>query len=148
MKEGFVNFQRVEKGQLIASNANGEIRSPKSGFIFMPLYQSQGYDGFFIVKEIKPFWFNLSSRTRKWKLDKVLAILPGITKSKEGSSGYLIEKNIAKFKVVALMHMLGYRKVFDNGNSLKMTRRPYDSRFPKVDQVRKNFVKYLDLLKN
>lgn len=147
MKDGFVNFQRVEKGELIAYNGEGEIRSPKSGSIFMPLYQSQGCDGFFIVREIKPLWFKVSSRSRKWKLDKFLAILPGITKSKENGNGYIIDKNIARFKVIALMHLLGYRKVFDNGKSLKMNRRPYDTRFPRAEKVRKNFVEYLELLK-
>jgi hypothetical protein len=148
MKDGFVNFQKVEKGETIASNAWGDIKAPKSGFIFMPLYQSQGCDGFFIVNEIKPFWFQLSSRTRKWKLDKFIALLPGITKTAENQNAYVIDKSIARYKVISLMHLLGYRKVFDNGNSLKMSRRPYDTRFPRVDKVRNNFISYLDLLSN
>ena len=148
MKDGFVNFQKVDKGEVIAMNGDGEIKSMNNGFIFMPLYQSQGCDGFFIVKEIKPFWIKLSSRTRKWKLDKIIGILPGITKTKDSKNAYLIDKRIARYRVISLMHLLGYRKVFDNGNSLKMTRRPYDTRFPKVDKVRKNFINYLNLLTN
>ena len=146
MKDGFVNFQKVEKGETIALSDESEINASKSGFIFMPLYQSQGWDGFFIVKEIKPFWFQLSSRTRKWKLDKFITFLPGITKTANGQNAYIIDNSIARYKVISLMHLLGYRKVFDNGNSLKMTRRPYDTRFPRVDKVRNNFINYLNLL--
>lgn len=148
MHEGFVNFQKVEKGQTIAHNKDGKIKSSRNGFIFMPLYQSQGCDGFFIVKEIKPFWFKLSSRSRKWKFDKLIRLLPGITKSANGENAYLIDKDIARYRVIPLMHLLGYRKVMDNGHTLTMKRRPYDSRFPRVDRVQKNFKKYLELLKS
>ncbi|MCK5281669.1 MAG: succinylglutamate desuccinylase/aspartoacylase family protein [Cyclobacteriaceae bacterium] len=148
MKEGFVNFQKVEKGETIAYNKNGKIRSKRTGFIFMPLYQSQGCDGFFIVKEITPFWFKLSSRSRKWKLDKTIKLLPGISKTINGRNTYLIDKNVAKYRVISLLHLLGYRKVKDNGHTLTMSRRPYDTRFPKAAKVRENFKKYLELLKS
>lgn len=52
MKPGFENFQRVKKGELLAEDKNGSIHSPLSGYIFMPLYQNTGSDGFFIVEEI------------------------------------------------------------------------------------------------
>lgn len=53
MLPGFRNFQRVEKGQLLAKNKTGEIRAIESGLILMPLYQKQGSDGFFIIKEVR-----------------------------------------------------------------------------------------------
>ncbi len=52
MEPGFHNFDPIEKGQLIATDKNGEIRAPESGMILMPLYQSQGEDGYFIVKKV------------------------------------------------------------------------------------------------
>lgn len=148
MKEGFVNFQRIEKGELLASNQHGPILSKRDGFIFMPLYQNQGCDGFFIVKEIKPFWFKVSSRTRKWKLDKTIKLLPGIHKIKKSNDTYLIDKNKARYKAISLLHLLGYRKVEYNGNKMKMSRRPYDNKTPKIAHVQENFIKYLDLLTN
>lgn len=148
MKEGFVNFQKVEKGETIAYNKEGKIKSMRKGSIFMPLYQSQGCDGFFLVKEIEPFWFKLSSRSRKLKFDKLIKLLPGISKIKNGRNTYLIDKKVARYKVISLMHLLGFRKVKDNGKTLTMTRRPYDTRFPKVEKVKKNFMKYLELLKS
>jgi len=52
MKPGFENFQRVERGQLLAEDKKGLIHCPMNGYIFMPLYQNSGNDGFFIVEEI------------------------------------------------------------------------------------------------
>lgn len=53
MKPGFRNFDFIQKGEVIASNANGAIHSPCDGLILMPKYQSQGEDGFFIVEKIE-----------------------------------------------------------------------------------------------
>ena len=50
--KGFRNFQPIEKGQILGKNKFGDIVAAKSGLILMPLYQKQGEDGFFLVKEI------------------------------------------------------------------------------------------------
>ncbi|MEN0049036.1 MAG: succinylglutamate desuccinylase/aspartoacylase family protein [Bacteroidota bacterium] len=52
MKEGFQNFQAVQKGELLARDKKGEIRAPFDALILMPLYQAQGENGFFLVKEV------------------------------------------------------------------------------------------------
>ncbi len=52
MRPGFRNFQPVTKGELLAHDRHGEIRSPTDALILMPLYQPQGSDGFFLVKKI------------------------------------------------------------------------------------------------
>ena len=50
MRPGYRNFQPVSKGEQLAQDRNGEIRSPADALILMPLYQPQGSDGFFLVK--------------------------------------------------------------------------------------------------
>ena len=50
MKKGYVNFQKVKKGELLAKDKFGEILCPLDGLILMPLYQKKGSDGFFIVQ--------------------------------------------------------------------------------------------------
>jgi succinylglutamate desuccinylase len=50
MEPGFVNFQPVQAGMLLAKNNRGPVMAPCDGFILMPLYQPQGSDGFFIVQ--------------------------------------------------------------------------------------------------
>lgn len=52
MKPGFVNFQSIEKGEFLGMKNGIEMRAPQSGRIFMPLYQSKGTDGYFIVQRI------------------------------------------------------------------------------------------------
>lgn len=52
MNSGYVNFQHIAKGEILAKDKNGNILSPDDGRILMPLYQKQGTDGFFIVQEI------------------------------------------------------------------------------------------------
>lgn len=52
MEPGFKNFQEIDKGQLLAIQNEREIRSEWNGRIFMPLYQPQGNDGFFVVQEV------------------------------------------------------------------------------------------------
>ncbi|MDJ0839366.1 MAG: succinylglutamate desuccinylase/aspartoacylase family protein [Acidobacteriota bacterium] len=48
MKPGFRTFDHVHRGDLLARNFRGDIRSPRNGYLLMPLYQGQGSDGFFI----------------------------------------------------------------------------------------------------
>ena len=54
MKPGYLNFQKVKAGEVIAEDRNGPIQIPVDGLIFMPLYQRSGNDGFFVVEEIDP----------------------------------------------------------------------------------------------
>ncbi|HAY72092.1 MAG TPA: hypothetical protein DCX89_09400 [Saprospirales bacterium] len=50
MEPGFTNFQPVAKGTLLAKDIRGPIYAPFDGMILMPLYQSLGEEGFFIVE--------------------------------------------------------------------------------------------------
>ena len=52
MKPGFVNFQEVMQGEEMGT-LNGEtLYAPQDGRIFMPLYQSRGTDGYFLVERL------------------------------------------------------------------------------------------------
>jgi succinylglutamate desuccinylase len=57
MKEGYKNFHYVKKDEILAFDKKGEIRSKNDGRILMPLYQTQGEDGFFIIETIEEFGF-------------------------------------------------------------------------------------------
>lgn len=52
MEPGFENFQKIRIGDLIAHQNGEEFRSRWDAYIHMPLYQEQGSDGFFIIKEV------------------------------------------------------------------------------------------------
>jgi succinylglutamate desuccinylase len=78
MEPGFVNFQPVKSGQLLAHDRSGEILAHETGRILMPLYQTQGSDGFFLVREISARWLKLSAVARRMHLERILHFLPGI----------------------------------------------------------------------
>ncbi|PZX61275.1 succinylglutamate desuccinylase [Algoriphagus ratkowskyi] len=50
MDPGFANFTEITKGQRLASLDGEELVSDTDGRVFLPLYQTQGSDGYFIVK--------------------------------------------------------------------------------------------------
>lgn len=51
MRPGYQNFQEVKEGEWLANDRDGKIVARCDGYILMPLYQSQGDDGFFIIQE-------------------------------------------------------------------------------------------------
>lgn len=52
MEPGYKNFQQIKKGELLAHHNGKPVTSEWEAYIFMPLYQKQGNDGFFVVKEV------------------------------------------------------------------------------------------------
>lgn len=55
MQPDYRNFQEVREGELLATDASGDIVSPVNGRILMPLYQQLGEDGFFIVEDVEGY---------------------------------------------------------------------------------------------
>ena len=49
MMNNITNFKNVNKNDIIGKDVNGEVRAPIKGKILMPLYQSQGSEGFYII---------------------------------------------------------------------------------------------------
>lgn len=52
MEPGYENFQPIKKGEVLAIQNGEEVISEWDAYIFMPLYQPQGNDGFFVVDEV------------------------------------------------------------------------------------------------
>lgn len=53
MKPGFKNFDKVHYGQVLAEDKRGVIYAQYNGYLLMPLYQTQGSDGFFLVRSVE-----------------------------------------------------------------------------------------------
>ncbi len=51
MLPGYANFQEIDSGEEIANDHGDVICAPEACRIFLPLYQNQGDDGFFLVRE-------------------------------------------------------------------------------------------------
>lgn len=126
MEPGFTNFQPVDEGQVLAYDADGSVASPSDGFILMPLYQPQGDDGFFLVRGVHPFWLRLSASLRRFGADRFAHWLPGVHRVKGEPGTYRVDRRVARWAALELFHLLGFRKVAEDGAELTMARRPHD----------------------
>ena len=124
MHSGFVNLQPIREGQVLASDRRGEIRSPDSGRVLMPLYQEQGEDGFFVVREFSPLWLRISAGLRRVGADRFVHWLPGIRRSADDSEILLVNRRVARWFAMDLLHLLGYRRVRERDRKLVVRRRP------------------------
>ncbi|MEM9292022.1 MAG: succinylglutamate desuccinylase/aspartoacylase family protein [Acidobacteriota bacterium] len=127
MEPGFQSFQRIEKGQLLATDRDGEIRAGERGRVLMPLYQKQGEDGFFIMREFKPIWLTISASLRRLGLESIIHWLPGVERHPELSEALSIDRRVARWYSLQLFHLLGYRRHRSSGNRLVVERRKHDS---------------------
>lgn len=123
MDQGFASFQPVEAGQRLAEQNGEVVKAPFSGRMFMPLYQSKGDDGFFLIREIPGFWLGISRWMRKWRCERWLGWLPGVTVPKHDARRVLVNPNIALFLVRQFFHLLGYRRSGEVDGRLLFVRR-------------------------
>ncbi len=126
MDPGYSNFQPVGRGQVIARDARGEIRVEEGALLLMPLYQEQGEDGFFLVREFLPFWMHVSYVLRRLGAARVAHLLPGVQRVPGTDDEVVVDKRIARFYAKQLFHLLGFRQMEDAGSRLVMRRRRFD----------------------
>jgi len=130
MKPGYKNFQAVKKGEVLADDKNGEIRAKETSLILMPLYQSQGSDGFFLGREISPFWLWLSRILRKLNIGDLMRFLPGVEQSPDNPDSLVVNTRIARVFPLQIFHLLGFRKRRWKNEKLMVSRRKHDSKSP------------------
>ena len=109
MNPNFKSFQNVKKGERLATEENKTIESPYTAKIFMPLYQTKGNEGFFIIKRIPSFFLRLSEIIRKLKMDTLITILPGITWMDKQQGVLKVNLKVAKYLAKQIFHLFGYR---------------------------------------
>jgi hypothetical protein len=132
MHPGFQNFDVVMRGQVLANDRRGPIKSPVSGMILMPLYQKKGDDGFFIGREVSPFWIRLSEVLRRLKLADWIFILPGVSRHPSDPESLVVNTTVARFFPLQIFHLLGFRRRIWKDNHLVVSRRKFDVRSPFV----------------
>lgn len=131
MMPGFVNFQQVYEGQLLARDRHDWIWAPKNLNIFMPLYQGLGDDGFFLARPVHTFWLKVSAALRYLRVDRILHSLPGVRRHPKDAFTYIVDTRIARWLVVEIFHLLGFRKERTENGSLILSKRRYDLSPPK-----------------
>lgn len=111
MDPGYLNFSPVKKGQVVAKNKYGALQVKGPGYLFMPLYQRKGGEGFYLIKLIPKFWLQFSYFIRKIDFDIILLALPGIKRLDDKFKSLVVNENIARFLARDILHLLGYRRV-------------------------------------
>lgn len=124
MQKGFTNFDVITKNKELATSNQKIVKAPFSGRIFMPLYQKQGNDGFFIITKISKFWLLLSRYLRKLNIHKLLPLFPGIQRgSLKNNDTIIVNPKTARFLTTKIFHLLGYRKKVLQNNKWIFTKR-------------------------
>jgi succinylglutamate desuccinylase len=126
MKPGYSSFQSLRAGEVVAEDKRGEIRSPASGRMLMPLYQGQGEDGFFVARDLGQTRLQLSRTLRRVQADRVLGLVPGFDRKKaRGSAGnsLRVRGGLAGEPVKELLRLFGYRRVRQDQDGLVFSRR-------------------------
>jgi succinylglutamate desuccinylase len=86
MRPGYLNFQKIS------------------------LYQDQGDDGFFIVRDVHPAWLRLSEGLRGLRVSSLARWLPGIHPARRRPDVLIVDRRVARWLAVDVFHLLGYRK--------------------------------------
>ena len=110
MEPGFEHLMRVRCGDLLARDRQGPVRSSESGLVLMPLYQTLGNDGYFLVRPVWPFWLEISGWMRRLGMDRLLPLLPGVTRQIADRDTLRVDPRIARWFVVQIFHLLGFRR--------------------------------------
>lgn len=134
MQNGFKSFQTIKKGTTLAVSDDKEIISEYNATLFMPLYQEEGNDGFFIIRKIKPFFLSLSAVLRKFKVDNLLVLFPGITWEDKRKHVLQVDLKVAKFFAKPIFHLLGYRNKQVDTTHIRLYNR---ERTAKIDMYNK-----------
>lgn len=109
MVQGFRSFQNAPRGTLLAHDRGQPVYMRRNGLLFMPLYQKQGDEGFFLIRRTPSWALRMSAWLRKFRLQNTLVLLPGVQWAEPGGDRLLINLKIARFFGKPLFHLLGYR---------------------------------------
>jgi succinylglutamate desuccinylase len=128
MRPAYRNFQPVSAGEVVAEDRDGPVAVLEDGRIFLPLYQEQGDDGFFIVREVHPAWLRLSAALRRLRVSSLARWLPGIHPARRRADALIVDRRVARWLTVKVFHLLGYRKARVTRGWYVFRRRSHDSR--------------------
>jgi hypothetical protein len=134
MKPGFQNFQPVRRGEELAHVDPGTgvraVQCPFDGRLLMPRYQSLGDDGFFLGREVRPFWLWLSGWLRRAQLAPLVRWLPGVRRDRSRPDELVVDRRIARWFTVEILHLFGYRWRAREGRDVRFVRRADAGRNP------------------
>lgn len=126
MTPGFVSFEAVRAGQVLGVDRRGPVAAPGDGRLLMPLYQPQGDEGFFLIREVHPFWLRISAAVRRLRFERWIHCLPGVHRHPERPGCFVVDRRVARWVALELFHLLGFHRVGPPQRHVVMSRRPHD----------------------
>ena len=123
MLPGFKSFDTLEGGTGLASHNGKKLKTDKKTIVFMPLYQEQGEEGFFLIRKIPKWILKLSAGMRKLRMDNILTALPGISWSTPTKDRLMVDLKVARFLSKPFFHLLGYRSKTVDATHILMSNR-------------------------
>ena len=130
MLPDYRNFQPVTMGEVLAATHDGDVRAEETGRILLPLYQGKGNDGYFIGRSVSRFWLRVSYLLRRLHVHRLVGWLPGVKRDPDHEACFVVDKHVARFFPLQIMHLMGFRKVRQHGDTLVVSRRRFDLRGP------------------
>ena len=128
MNPGYTNFHRVVRGEVLAHIHAGDaaepVRSPLDGWLFMPRYQGQGDDAFFIADEVRPWQLAAGAWLRRLRLEWTLRLMPGIRRDPTAPRAFCVDVHRVGRITLAMLHAFGYRRATRDGGRAVFIRRP------------------------
>ena len=109
MMEGFRSFEPIDEGTPLAVEKEHLIKAEKDTIIFMPLYQEQGEEGFFLIRKTPSWALILSGFLRRTNFGALLHVLPGVSWANKQKQSLLVNTKVAHFFTKPFFHLLGYR---------------------------------------
>jgi len=109
MRPGFRHYDRVLRGQLVARDHRGEIRTPRGGRIIMPAYKPGTDQGFFIAADVPPLFVWILFAIRALHLGSLAHLLPGARRDAHNPD--LMEvADWVPGRLVNVIRLLGWRR--------------------------------------
>ena len=128
MLPGFRSFDTIPEGTRLASHNGKQLHTDKKSVVFMPLYQEQGEDGFFLIRKIPKWILKLSSAVRMVRFDSFLTFLPGINWASPKKDKLIVNLKVARFFSKPFFHLMGYRSRTVDETHMLMNNRERTSR--------------------
>lgn len=120
-RPGLLNFGPVRAGAVVGDDRRGPVTAPESGRILMPLYQEQGEDGFFVVREFSQVWLWLSRALRSTGVGRLAHWLPGVRWVADRPGTVVVDRRWARWGALGAMRLLGFRPESDDGRTIVAT---------------------------
>ncbi len=133
MQPGYRNFRRLQPGEIVAINRDGDdIKANYKSRILLPLYQGKGNDGFFLALDIHPAWLVASRWMRRLRMDRLIHFFPGVRRIQggHGQEALHVDRRVARWFLVEVFHLLGFRKRRIHGEHFMVERRKFDLKGP------------------